>query len=70
MISGVNLTQYGYGMRDCDHRRRKCATREGQRVSHIRLPPDSLRALAVGRNINPDSPTSATDVPRKNTIHI
>ena len=26
MISVINLTQYGYGMRDCDRRRRKCAT--------------------------------------------
>ncbi len=50
MISVVNLTQYGYGMRDCGHRRRKCATRKSQWFSHIRLPPDSLRALAVGPN--------------------
>jgi hypothetical protein len=65
MISVVNLTQYGYGMRDCGHRRRKCATRESQWFSHIRLPPDSLRALAVVRTSDLSLRSSILSIPHR-----
>ena len=53
MISGVNLMQYGYGMRDCDHRPRKCAFAKASWVSHIRLAPGSVRALGSRSQYQP-----------------